>query len=165
MLHMFLRVLAISLLLGLSGCATNAPLAKAENSTAVNTRISFLDISKFDRDLSAALKNQPSTIEVAFFDNVSPNNVPERLQKWMAVIEADGGKIMVEAPPQEAATRSPFAALSLIGTLISSIKKIERYRSEQIYDAAKGRNAVISLDRNDKGEVFVKHINFVQRAP
>ena len=163
--RMFLRALAISLLLGLSGCATNVPLTKAENSSGDVTKLSFLDIAKFDRDFSVALKNQPAPIEVAFYDNVSPNNVPERLQKWMAVIEADGGKILVEPPPSEASTRSVFAALSLIGTLISSIKKIERYRSEQIYDAVKGRNAVISLDRNDKGEVFVKHINFVQRAP
>jgi hypothetical protein len=162
---MLLRALAISLLLGLSACATNAPLTKAENSYANTTKLSFLDISKFDRDLSAALKNQPAPIEVAFYDNVSPNSVPERLQKWMAVVEANGGKILVDPPPSETSTRSVFAALSLIGTLISSIKKIEHYRSEQIYDAVKGRNAVISLERNDKGEVFVKQINFVKRTP
>ena len=162
---MFLRSLAISLLLGLFGCATNAPLTKSENSSADVTKLSFLDITKFDRDLSTALKNQPAPIKVAFYDNISPNNVPERLQKWMAVIESDGGKILVEPPASEASTRGAFAALSLIGTLISSIKKIERYRADQIYDAAKGRNAVISLERNDKGEVFVKHINFVKRNP
>jgi hypothetical protein len=162
---MLLRSFAISVLLFLSGCATNVPLTAPVSASSEAAKLSFLDIAKFDRDLATALTGQPSAIEVVFYDKVSPNNVPERLQKWMSVIEADGGKILVEPPPNELVSRSPFAALSLIGTLVSSIQKIAQFRSEQIYDSAKGRNAVISLERNSKGEVLVSNIKFIKRSP
>jgi len=161
---MLLRSFAISGFLLLSGCASNAPLTTPIIATAEGAKLNFLDIAKFDKDLSIALTSQPSTIEVVFYDKVSPNNVPERLQKWMSVIEADGGKILVEPPPNELVSRSPFAALSLIGTLVSSIQNIAQFRSEQLYDSAKGRNAVIALERNNKGEVLVNSIKFVKRT-
>jgi hypothetical protein len=66
------------------------------------------------------------------FDKVSPNNLPDRLQKWISVVEADGGKVLVEPPPNELVARSPFAALSLIGTLITSIKGFAKFNSDSI---------------------------------
>jgi predicted lactoylglutathione lyase len=72
---------------------------------------------------------------------------------------------LVEPPPNELVSRSPFAALSLIGTLVTSIKGFAKFNSERIYDTAKGRDAVISLERNSKGEVVITTIKFVKRAP
>ena len=161
---MLFRTIAISGFLLLSGCASNAPLTTPISATAEGAKLNFLDIAKFDKDLSMALTSQPSAIEVVFYDKVSPNNVPERLQKWMSVIESDGGKILVEPPANELVSRSPFAALSIIGTLVSSIQRIAQFRSEQLYDSAKGRNAVIALERNSKGEVLVSSIKFVKRT-
>jgi hypothetical protein len=103
--------------------------------------------------------------EVAFYEKVSPNSVPERLQKWLAVVEAKGGKVLVEPPPNELVSRSPFAALSLVGSLITTIKGLAHFNAEKIYEAANGRDAVISLQRNNKGEVVVNTIKFVKRTP
>jgi len=61
--------------------------------------------------------------------------------------------------------RNPLAALSLVGTLITSIKGFAKFNSERIYETAKGRDAVISLERNSKGEVVITAIKFVKRAP
>ena len=162
---MFLRTLGVVFSLALASCAANVPLSSAVETTPTGAKLSFLDISKFDRDLSGSLQDKNASVEVAFYDRVSPNNVPDRLQKWISVIEADGGKILVEPPPNESITRSPIAALSLVGTLITSIKAFAKFNSERIYETAKGRDAVISLERNSKGEVVINAIKFVKRAP
>lgn len=91
--------------------------------------------------------------------------MPDRLQKWISVVEADGGKILVEPPPNELVTRNPLAALSMVGTLLSTIKGFTKFNSERIYETAKGRNAVIALERNSKGEVVINAIRFIKRAP
>lgn len=148
----------------LSGCASTVPLSSAVEVTSNGAKLSFLDIAKFDRDLSASLMAKGTSVEVVFYDKVSPNNVPDRLQKWISVVEADGGKVLVEPPPNELVARSPFAAISLVGTLITSIKSFAQFNSEKVYEPAKGRDAVITLERNNKGEVLVSSIKFVKRA-
>ena len=99
--------------------------------------------------MSGSLQDKNKSVEVAFYDKVSPNNVPDRLQKWISIVEADGGKVLVEPPPNEFVARNPLAALSLVGTLITSIKGFANFNSERIYETAKGRDAVISLERNN----------------
>lgn len=160
-----LRVLCTVLSLTLVACAASVPLSSPVEVTPAGAKISFVDISKFDRDLSASLQARASSVEIAFYDKVSPNNVPDRLQKWISVVEADGGKVLVEPPANELVTRSPLAAISLIGTLITSIKTFTQFNSEKIYESAKGRDAVITLERNAKGEVLVNAIKFVKRTP
>jgi hypothetical protein len=34
-----------------------------------------------------------------------------------------------------------------------------------MYSAAKGKNVVIALERNPKGEVLISNIQFIQRTP
>ena len=160
---MFLRTLGVVFSLASASCASNVPLSAAVESTPTGARLSFLDISKFDRDLSGSLQDRNASVEVAFYDRVSPNNVPDRLQKWISVVEVNGGKVLVEPPPNELVSRSPLAALSLIGTLITSIKGFAQFNSEKIYESAKGRDAVISLERNSNGDVVIKAIKFVSR--
>jgi hypothetical protein len=133
--------------------------------TASDQVISFLDITKFDRDLSTSLQEKNVSVDVMFYDKVSPNKMPDRLQKWLSVIEADGGKVLVEPPPNEVVAKNPFAALSLLGTLVSSLKNFVQFNSDRVYESAKGRDAVIALERNSNGEVLVTRIKFVKRAP
>ena len=161
---MYLKTLAVVFSLVLASCAATVPLSSAVETTPTGAKLSFLDISKFDRDLSGSLQDKNASVEVAFYDRVSPNNVPDRLQKWISVIEADGGKILVEPPPNELITRSPLAALSLVGKLFTTIKTFAKFNSERIYETAKGRYAVICLERNSKGEVVITTIKFVKRA-
>ena len=160
---MFFRTLGVVFSLTLASCTSNAPLSSSVESTPTGAKLSFLDISKFDRDLSGSLENRNASVEVTFYDRVSPNNVPDRLQKWISVVEADGGKVSVEPPPNELVSRSPLAVLSLVGTLITSIKGFAKFNSERVYETAKGRDAVISLERNSSGDVVIKAIKFVKR--
>ena len=162
---MYLRTLGVLFSLVLASCAATVPISSAVENTPTGAKISFLDIPKFDRDLSVSLQEKNKTVEVAFYDKVSPNNVPDRLQKWISVVEADGGKVLVEPPPNELVSRSPMAAISLVGTLISSIKGFSKFNSDRVYEAVKGRDTVISLERSNKGEVVIHSIKFVRRAP
>ena len=162
---MFLKMLGMVFMLTLAACVATVPLSSTVESTPNGVKLSFLDISTFDRDLSGSLQDKNTTVEVAFYEKVSPNNVPDRLQKWISVVEADGGKVLVEPPLNDLVARSPMAALSLLGTLITSIKGYAKFNSEKVYESVRGRNAVITLERNNKGEVVINTIKFVKRAP
>ena len=162
---MFLRAVIVVFSWALLSCASNVPLTTPVDTQAISGKLSFIDVAKFDRDLASAMTQKNEVTEVAFYERVSPNSVPERLQKWLAVVEAKGGKVLVEPPPNELVSRSPFAALSLVGSLISTIKGLAHFNAEKIYEAANGRDAVISLQRNNKGEVVVNTIKFVKRTP
>ena len=162
---MFLRAVIVFFSWVLVSCASNVPLTTPVDTQAISGKLNFIDVAKFDRDLASAMSQKNDVTEVAFYEKVSPNSVPERLQKWLAVVEAKGGKVLVEPPPNELVSRSPFAALSLVGSLISTIKCLANFNSEKIYEAANGRYAVISLQRNNKGEVVVNTIKFVKRTP
>jgi len=75
---MFLKTLGVVFSLALAACASNVPLSSAVESTPTGAKLSFLDISKFDRDLSGSLQDKNASVEVAFYDKVSPNYVPDR---------------------------------------------------------------------------------------
>jgi hypothetical protein len=159
---MFLRTLGVVFSLTMASCASNVPLSSAVESTPTGAKLSVLDISKFDRYLSESLQDKNASFEVAFYDRVSPNNVPDRLQKWISVVGADGGEVLVEHTANELVARSPFAAVSFIRTLITSIKSFTQFNSEKIYESSNGRDAVISIEKNSKGEVVVSSIKFVK---
>ena len=162
---MLKKITVIALTTVLLGCAPRVPLTEPVAPASAQSKISFVDIGKFDRDLSASLLAQKTPVQIAFYEKVSPNQVPERLQKWISVVEAEGGKVLVEPPPNELVARSPLAAIGLLGSLISSLKSFAQFKSEQIYTAAKGKNVVIALERNPKGEVLISNIQFIQRTP
>jgi hypothetical protein len=162
---MFLRAVIVVFSWALASCASNVPLTTPVDAQTISGKLSFIDVAKFDRDLASAMVQKNDVTEVSFYEKVSPNSVPERLQKWLAVVEAKGGKVLIEPPPNEFVSRSPFAALSLVGSLITTIKSLAHFNTEKIYDAANGRDAVISLQRNNKGEVVVNTIKFVKRTP
>ena len=52
---MFLKTLGVVFSLVLASCATNVPLSSAVEINPAGAKLSFLDISKFDRDLSGSL--------------------------------------------------------------------------------------------------------------
>ena len=162
---MFLRAVIVVFAWSLVSCASNVPLTTPVDTQTLSGKLNFIDVAKFDRDLASAMAQKNDVTEVSFYEKVSPNSVPERLQKWLAVVEAKGGKVLIEPPPNEFVSRSPFAALSLVGSLITTIKGLAHFNTEKIYDAANGRDAVISLQRNNKGEVVVNTIKFVKRTP
>jgi hypothetical protein len=154
------KTLTICILMLMSACATNPSVVL--ESKEPQQKLSFVDISTFDRDLSASLKAPYDAVEVAFYEKVKPNAMPEKLQKWISSVEREGGKVKVEPPPNEPTPRSPLGVFSLLGTLYSSIKNLALFNNDKMFEASKGRDAVIVLERNAGGEVVVSKVQFVK---
>jgi len=125
--------------------------------------IRFIDLSKFDNDLEKALKENKESISVMFFEKTSPNNMPNRLQKWVTAVEKSGGRIDIEPPPDEPRPRSPAMLIGLLGGLWSSIKAWGEIRERALLDAAQSRNVLIHLERNAAGEIIVAKLTFTPR--
>jgi hypothetical protein len=144
----------------LAGCGSNPSVA---DSTPPKPRIEFVDLQGFDRDLSGSLSAQLPTVDIAFYDPVTPNALPERLQSWMASVEAGGGNIKVTPAPGSITAKDPFLLLTAISTLWSAgstaaemARKIQ-FRSAQTYDAN------IVLKQNERGQSVVDKVVFTQR--
>ena len=157
-------------LFSLAGCETVPQQADrtvdqvSAAQTQASSTVRFVDFAGFDRDLHAALKLQDPVVSVVMYDKVSPNNTPDRLQKWLNAVEKNGGKVEVEAPPNELTPKNPLAIISLLGGLWNAIKASADLRDSQLTHVVKGRDALISLERNEAGQVVVGKILFRKAA-
>ena len=154
------KTIFISLLLLISACSTPSPTGPVSNEP--KQKLSFIDIGNFDRELTASLNAPLDSVDVVFYEKVSPNKMPERLQKWISAVERSGGNVKVETPPNEPTPRSALTILSLLGTAYSAIKNQITPQPESFLSSTKGRNAVISLERGANGELLVEKIRFVK---
>lgn len=151
----------ICLMVALLGCETPSGVLPATQN--VKGTLAFIDIARFDHDLQASLLAPQSSVEVAFYEKVSPNSTPERLQKWLTAVERNGGKIDVEPPPGELVARSPFALISLLGGLWNVIKLGTAIQQDKMVQAAHDHDALISLERNAAGEIVMSKVTFKRK--
>ncbi len=86
---MALSAMAIILVLVASVGCSSTPLA-AQSANPPKADMQFVDLQGFDRELGSALSAPLPRVDVAFYDRVSPNALPERLQRWMASVENGG---------------------------------------------------------------------------
>ena len=139
-------------------------LANAQDKTAEPSseikRIQFLDMTKFDKDMNFMLSSDVTNVEVGFYEKVSPNKTPERIQNWLTAVEKNGGTITIEPPPNEMVPKSPFALISLIGSLWSGIKNILELMESNNQYVTKGRNATRA---RFQGRDFDYENNFFQK--
>ena len=148
-------VLMISVVI--SGCQST-PLKDAK------PNVTFIDTQKFDSDLTASLESIKKPVEVTFFNPVSPNEIPARMEKWLSLVEKSGGKINISTPANEPTPKNPALIFGLFSGLWNAIKM---YRTEtagkSMEDAVKGRDANITLARNPQGNLFIQKIVFDER--
>lgn len=154
-----LLILFICLFFGCSSTVNTTQEAQPSN------LLSFIDIGKFDRELAVSLREIDETVYVIFYENVSPNQLPERLQKWISSVEQSGGLVNVKQPKGELASKDPFSIFSIISSIIGGAKNFAEFRTNDIYKDIKGRDAVVELERNSKGEVVVGKVQFIKRQP
>ena len=58
-----------------------------------------------------------------------------------------------------------FALISLLGGLWNAIKMTTEVKQDSMFLAARGRDAVISLERNREGQVVISKISFKATQP
>jgi hypothetical protein len=156
--------------MAISGCETipSAPSSAGFNPSSsaalMHERdLRFVDAPPFDSKLSRSLRSSETAVEISFYDEVSPSQLPSRLQKWLGSVERNGGQILVEPPPNEPVPRSPAMLISLVGSLFNAIKVAREAMSEKLFDSTQDRDAILMLKRNNKGDVIVEKIVFRKR--
>jgi len=145
----------------LSACETNP--AQPVSPVSARSALQFVDLSGFDRDLSASLSAPLPLVEVAFYDRVTPSAVPERLQHWMAAVELGGGTVKVVPPKSSVTAKSPFLLVSLMSSLWSASKMVKDFSINAQFKSAQAFDAEIRLKVDDKGESVVDKVVFIQR--
>lgn len=150
---------------GLVACQSEPVLAPHSSSQAsgVAAEVKFIDLKKFDHDLYHALHSSDAEVKVVMYEKVSPNNTPDRLQKWLNAVEKNGGKVEIEPPPNELVSKNPFVLIGLVGSLWDAVKAVADFRDSQLTHAVKGHDAVISLERNQRGEIVVSKLTFKKK--
>ncbi len=129
--------------------------------TPTKDNLTFVDAKSFDNEFAKSLVNNNTPITIDFYAPITPNSIPPRLEKWMAMAETEGGKISVNQPPNELAPKDPLLLLGLFTGLWEVINKLRGQKdSYSMEDSVKNRNVVINLARNPQGTLYVDKVIF-----
>ncbi len=155
--------LALPLLLaaGLAACGSSP--SNTAPSSPPQAEMQFVDLQGFDRDLYASLSAPLPKVDVAFYDRITPSALPERLQSWMAAVEAGGGKVTVVPPKSSVTARDPFLLISAISSLWSASRMAKEAAVKAQFASAQAYDAQIILKKDDKGDSMVDKVVFTQR--
>lgn len=98
--------------------------------------VTFVDLRSFDNKFSKALKKDQDQVEIKMIAKFSPNDIPERLGKWLYMVDKKGGKVEVKST--DPASRGIPGIGAGIGVAIAIFKKIREsimYKPSKNYDA------------------------------
>lgn len=146
----------------LTACNTMQISKTPEESAQPN--LQFVDLQKFDRELHASLSQPLAKVEVAFYNDITPNALPDRLQNWIAAVETGGGSVKVIPPKSSVQPKSPLLLFSLASTLWSASKTAKEMSTSARFNSAQGYDAMIQLKSDDKGASVVDKVVFIQRS-
>lgn len=155
-----MRVLTVSLVLMLlAGCVAVPPTAADKASAALQ----FVDLERFDHELTASLKTPLPRVEVSFYDRIAPSKLPERVQTWMAAVEEGGGKVRVTPPAGSVSAKNPMLVIGAISALWQGQKVAREMSAKMALRAAHGYDAELVLRQEPGADVVVDRIVFLQR--
>ena len=150
------------ILIFIAGCASETPLSSVEQPDEL---VPFIDIDRFDRQLSQSLASPLSQISVPLLERLPPNQLPDRLKVWLKAVEKSGGKLLVQDPPHELSSepKNPFLIFTLLNTLDDkrSIKTV--YEGKSLLMPAKEHHVKVFLTYNASNEVVVEKVVFVKK--
>jgi hypothetical protein len=142
----------------LAACQSTLPTA---SSTQPKPELQFVDLQSFDRDLSGALAAQLPKVSVTFYDRVAPSALPERLQRWMASVEAGGGTIKVVPPPGSVTPKDPFLLFSAISAMWNASRLASAASASNLVKPAQAYDAIIVLKTDPQGGSVMDQLVFV----
>ncbi|MDD0812219.1 hypothetical protein PSQ20_17850 [Curvibacter sp. RS43] len=152
--------MAVSWVIMAYGVQAQSVPAPAAQGLAQPAPLQFLDLPRFDTTLAAALNSAQPQVEVTFYNKVSPNQLPQRLQKWLTAIEQSGGALDVAPPPGDLAPRNPVLLLGLLGGLWSTLKAWGEIKESHMLQAAAGHHVTLQLNRSADGEIVIERLVF-----
>ncbi len=160
--YKFRSQLVLSAFLLLSACASNTP--PTANQATAKPELTFVDLKSFDRELTAALAEPLTKVEVAFFDKVTPSALPDRLQHWMVSVEAGGGSVKVLPPKPSVTPKNPFLIISLVTSLWSASDMFKSVSDQTHYKSAHAFDAEIVLKIDGNGDSVVDRVIFIKKS-
>ncbi len=83
-----MKLIITLIILVLIGCNSTPTKSKIELEN-----IRFIDTEMFDKDLIQSMKANSETITVSIIGNISINNIPERLGKWLSIVTDKQGNV------------------------------------------------------------------------
>lgn len=153
--------LAFLAVVSLSACQTNAAAQSGDD--APKPALAFVDLQGFDSELSQSLGAPLPTVQVSFYDKITPSALPLRLQTWLSSVEAGGGKVKVVPPKSDISAKDPFMLLSLASSLWSASKVAKEMAVKAQFNAAQAYNVELILKDDGTGQSVVDRVVFVRR--
>lgn len=111
------------------GCTASTPIKRAPNQPE---HLNFMDTDVFDNNLSQSMSVDTENIHVAITGQVSINEIPERLGKWLSAVVDKQGRVGVEPKSN---TKFLGAFLGLLPTVYSFLKEEISYGPALNYNA------------------------------
>lgn len=127
-----LPVALLFCLFGLAACSSSKP-APQTGLIDGPQEVVFFDSDSFDRRFAATLEEEPELVTMIFPAAITTNEIPERLDKWLLMVEEKGGQ--VELRPVQAQRGFIKDALTLAKNTYNSYKNRALYRPIQYYNA------------------------------
>ena len=131
----------------LAACASEPPAPPPKES------VNYIDTTSFDRSLSSSLNADLETIEIPVTDRMSPVAIPDRLNKWLSAVDANGGNIQVKQIPDEQGKQRGFP-IAVIGLAIE----------ERLYKPAANYDADIMVRQGPNGERIIDRVLLKRRV-
>ena len=107
--------------------------------------IPFIDTEQFDITLSASLREEVPDASVRIISRVSPDSVPERLDRWLYAVKRLGGEVTVTPDPERVGQEK------IIGDILVSIvvRGYQLIRDAFRYAPAMDYNVQVMYDPSD----------------
>jgi len=116
--------------------------------------LTFFDSVSFDQSLSSELSKKPEATMVLPSGPFSPNQIPVRLEKWLAVVSKNGGSVKLKRDNGGVPTRG---ILSDVVEL--TVKTNAEAEQNALYSNAKNYDVTVFFKGNE-----VTSVRFVRKA-
>jgi hypothetical protein len=125
----------IFFILFINGCASSSSLKTQELEN-----MNFTDTDVFDKTLLESMSVNTQNIDINMIGKISVNKIPERLGRWLSVINEEGQLTLkrtavAAAADEQKTTKSVGMVLGLLPTVYGFFKKKLTYGAAVQYDA------------------------------
>ncbi len=139
------------------GCSRKTgPASSAEFSR--DSALQFLDSRSFDREFSRLLRDASHSVTVTFLGGVTVNDIPKRMEEWLAKAEKEGGEVSLEIDPDSTNTKSISLALAGITVAVTAYSYL---RGKRLYSPVGEYDATVY---HLAGQATISRIVFTRKT-
>lgn len=122
--------------------------------------VDFFDIYSFDRRLSSDLRDDLTTVAVYFQAPASVNDIPDRLGKWLTMVEKYGGTVEPREDPDYQTRGLITGGISVVFGAFASLYQV--VHNKVLYNPVKAYNATVFYNRSNGN---MTRVMFTRKVP